>query len=116
MTRFRKFATTATLGLLTLVAPSFVLSGSRAAGPPFKLRVVDRSGQPITGVSVVADNGLRCRTNANGETWWSEASIRRRGVRFELQGPHVATTVAMVDVVGGTLETVTADRRQSSGL
>jgi hypothetical protein len=96
---------------LLLVAPFVrVPGGEAAAGPPFIIRVVDHAGQPVSNVYVTADNGLTCRTNANGETWWPEKSIRRPGVRFDLKSEEVQPTRATLDVIGGTTATVTISR------
>jgi hypothetical protein len=96
---------------LLLFGPSFAPGGQVVKGPPFTIRVVDHTGIAVPGVYVVADTGLTCRTNANGDTVWPEASIRRKGVRFELQGKDVFRTGATVDVTGGGSITLTVNRQ-----
>jgi hypothetical protein len=108
----RLFIVVASFALL-LVAPFvFVPGGEAAAGPPFVIRVVDHAGKPISNVNVRADNGLTCRTNANGETWWPEKSVRRPGVEFHLQSDDVLPARATFDVMGAVTATVTMNRRR----
>ena len=105
--------TLASVLALVLLAPlAFALNGPHVSGPPFKIRVLDHMGNPVRGVVVTADNGLTCRTNANGETWWSEVSVRRPGVRFRFEAEHVKPTRATFDVAGGVTETLTIHRLQ----
>ncbi|HEY6361738.1 MAG TPA: hypothetical protein VIX63_11570 [Vicinamibacterales bacterium] len=39
----------------------------------------------LTGVRVVTDNGIVCFTRPDGQVSWSESSLMRRAVRFDIQ-------------------------------
>jgi hypothetical protein len=94
-----------------LLHPFSTLSNQPVAGPPFVIRVIDTEGAPVPNVTITADNGLRCRTNARGETRWPERSVRRPGVQFHLQSAEVLPSNATLNVTGGVASTVVVSRR-----
>jgi hypothetical protein len=71
---------------IVLFGPAF-LAHSRfaSASVPFAMHVVDdQTGVGLASLRVTTDNGIICYTRANGDVTWTESSLMRRAVHFEV--------------------------------
>jgi hypothetical protein len=71
---------------IVLFGPAFLVHARLAsAAVPFAMHVVDEeTGVGIASLRVTTDNGIICYTHANGDVTWTESSLMRRAVHFEI--------------------------------
>ena len=55
---------------------------------PFTMHVLDEAGRAAAGVRIITDNGIVCFTLLDGTASWTELSLLRRAVRFEVRDDH----------------------------
>ena len=67
---------------------------------PFFMRILDEQGQGIPNIRVVSDNGIVCRTQADGSVRWTERSVMN-DVRFRLDSSNGRRDVTLHPTAGG---------------
>ena len=85
-----------TLGLmsvLSVVLPFRVTPTEGHTSNPFLMHILNEQGQGIPDIRVVSDNGIVCRTRADGSVRWTERSVVNRSVRFVSTG-RMATAMS----------------------
>ena len=55
---------------------------------PFTMHVVDEAGRAAAGVRIITDNSIVCFTLLDGTASWTELSLLRRAVRFEVRDDY----------------------------
>jgi hypothetical protein len=80
----RLIRTLALKSVLSVVLPFQVTPAEQGTSDPFILRILDDEGRGIPDIRVVSDNGIVCRTQADGSVRWTERSVTNRYVRFRL--------------------------------
>jgi hypothetical protein len=65
------------------------------------MRILDEQGQGVPNIRVVSDNGIVCRTRADGSVRWTERSVMNRDVRFRLDWSNGRRDVTLYPTAGG---------------
>jgi hypothetical protein len=97
----RLIRTLALMSVLSAVLPFQVVPTEGGTSNPFLMRILDEHGQGIPKIRVVSDNGIVCRTRADGSVHWTERSVMNRDVRFRLDGPNGRRDVTLHPTAGG---------------
>ena len=91
----------ALMSVLSVVLPFQVTPTEGHASDPFLVRILNEQGQGIPNIRVVSDNGIVCRTRADGSVRWTEHSVMNRDVRFRLDWSNGHRDVTLHSRPGG---------------
>jgi hypothetical protein len=97
----RLIRTLALASVLSVVLPFQVAPTEGGTSNPFFMRIVDGQGQGIPNIRVVSDNGIVCRTRADGSVRWTERSVMNRDVRFRLDWSNGRRDITVHPTAGG---------------
>ena len=97
----RLIRTLALMSVLCVVLPFQVAPTEGGTSDPFLMRIVDEQGHGIPNIRVLSDNGIVCRTRADGSVRWTERSVMNRNVRFRLVSPNGRRDVTLHPTAGG---------------
>jgi hypothetical protein len=89
------------MSVLSIVLPFQVTPTEGNTSDPFLMRILNEQGQGIPNIRVVSDNGIVCRTRADGSVRWTERSVMNRDVRFRLDGSNGHRDVTLHSTPGG---------------
>ena len=99
--RRRLIRTLALMSVLSVVLPFQLTPMEGGTSNPFFMRILDEQGQGIPNIRVVSDNGIVCRTRADGSVRWTERSVMNRDVRFRLDLADGRRDVMLHPTAGG---------------
>jgi hypothetical protein len=91
----------ALMPVLFVVLPFQVAPSEGGATNPFLMRILNEQGQGVPNIRVVSDNGIVCRTRADGSVRWTERSVMNREVRFRLDWSNGRRDVTLHPTAGG---------------
>ena len=94
----------ALMSVLSVVLPFQVVPTKGGTSNPFFMRILDEQGQGIPNIRVVSDNGIVCRTRADGSVRWTERSVMNRDVRFRLDWSNARRDVTLHPTAGGRVD------------
>jgi hypothetical protein len=94
----------ALMSVLSVVLPFQVTPTDGRTSDPFQMRILNKQGQGIANIRVVSDNGIVCRTRADGSVRWTERSVMNRDVRFRLDSSNGRRDVTLHSTPGGRAE------------
>ena len=97
----RLIRTLALMSVVSVVLPFQVAPTEGGTSNPFFMRIVNEQGQGIPNIRVVSDNGIVCRTRADGSVRWTERSVMNRDVRFRLDWSNGRRDVMLHPTAGG---------------
>ena len=101
-----------TLGLmsvLSVVLPFQVTPTEGHTSNPFLMHILNEQGQGIPDIRVVSDNGIVCRTRADGSVRWTERSVVNRSVRFRLDWSNGHRDVTLQSTPGSRADVVLSE-------
>ena len=97
----RRIRTLALMSVLSVVFPFQVTPTEEGTSDPFIMRILNEEGRGIPNIRVVSDNGIVCRTRADGSVRWTERSVTNRDVRFRLDWSNGHRDVTLHSTPGG---------------
>ena len=97
----RLIRTLALMSPLSIVLPFQPTPVEEGTSDPFIMRILNEEGRGVPNIRVVSDNGIVCRTRADGSVRWTERSVTNRDVRFRLDWSNGHRDVTLHSTPGG---------------